>query len=52
MEWIENVSSDTKVAYLLTLTEKMMHQIENYKWYGLARKTINMCWGWLEFEIR
>lgn len=48
MEWLENASSDAKVAYLLTLTEKIMHQIESYKWYGFARKTIDMCWEWVE----
>ncbi|MEK4799328.1 Imm6 family immunity protein [Thermoactinomyces sp. FSL K6-2592] len=48
MEWIENVSSEAKVAFLLTLTEKIMHKIENYKWYGLTRRTMDMCWEWLE----
>ena len=48
MEWIEHVSSEAKVAFLLTLTEKIMHKIENYKWYGLARRTMDMCWEWLE----
>jgi Immunity protein Imm6 len=48
MEWLEKLSSDAKVAYLLTLTEKMMHQIEKYHWYGLARNVMDMCWEWLE----
>ncbi|KYQ87521.1 MULTISPECIES: Imm6 family immunity protein [unclassified Thermoactinomyces] len=48
MDWLEKLSSDAKVAYLLTLTEKMMSQTEKYHWYGLARRTMDMCWEWLE----
>jgi hypothetical protein len=48
MDWLEKLSSDEKVAYLLTLTEKMMHQTEKYHWYGLARRAMDMCWEWLE----
>ncbi|MBA4603412.1 Imm6 family immunity protein [Thermoactinomyces mirandus] len=52
MKWVENVSADAKVAYLLTLTEKIMNKIENYKWYDLARKSIDMCWEWVEKKMQ
>ncbi len=48
VEWYKKVNMDAKAAYLLTLTEKMMHQTERYHWYSLTRKTMDMCWEWLE----
>nr|WP_255517871.1 Imm6 family immunity protein [Thermoactinomyces sp. CICC 10523] len=48
VKWYENVNAEAKVAYLLTLTEKVMGKIENYEWYHLARKSIDMCWEWVE----
>ncbi|SFJ64842.1 Imm6 family immunity protein [Thermoflavimicrobium dichotomicum] len=48
MEWYQNVNADAKVAYLLTLTEKIMDKIENYEWYHLVRKMMDMCWEWVE----
>jgi hypothetical protein len=48
MEWIMNVNADARVAYLLTLTEKVMDKIENEEGYHQARKAIDMCWDWVE----
>lgn len=38
MEWYESVNADAKVAYLLTLTDKIMDKIETYDWYYIAKK--------------
>jgi hypothetical protein len=51
MEWVENVNSDARVAYLLALTEKIIDQIENEEGYIQTRKTIDMCWDWVEEKI-
>ncbi|MBA4601713.1 Imm6 family immunity protein [Thermoactinomyces mirandus] len=48
MEWYESVNVDAKVAYLLTLTEKIMDKTEIYNWYYLVKKAIDMCWEWVE----
>nr|WP_255518436.1 Imm6 family immunity protein [Thermoactinomyces sp. CICC 10522] len=48
VKWYENVNEDAKVAYLLTLTEKVMGKIESYEWYHIVRKSIGMCWEWVE----
>lgn len=48
MMWYDHITDDAKAAYLLTLSEKMMHQIERYDWYGLARQALDMCWEWVE----
>jgi len=48
MEWYKNVNADAKVAYLLTLTEKIMVKTKNYEWYHLVRKMMDMCWEWVE----
>ncbi|MBA4496438.1 Imm6 family immunity protein [Paenactinomyces guangxiensis] len=48
MEWYKNVNADAKVAYLLTLTEKIMDQTKNCEWYHLVRKMMDMCWEWVE----
>jgi len=48
MEWIKNVNADARVAYLLTLSEKIMGKIENYEWFHPVRETMDMCWEWVE----
>jgi Immunity protein Imm6 len=48
LEWVENVHVDARVAYLLTLTERTLHKIENYEWYPLVREALDMCWAWIE----
>lgn len=48
MEWIKNVNPDAKVAYVLTLTEKLSDQTKNYEWHYLIRRVLNMCWEWVE----
>lgn len=48
MIWYDNISVDAKVAYILTLTEKLVEQTKNYEWYGLIRRVLNMCWEWVE----
>ncbi|SEM68416.1 Imm6 family immunity protein [Lihuaxuella thermophila] len=48
MEWYINVNTDAKVAYVLTLTEKITEKTRNYEWYHLVRRMIDMCWEWVE----
>jgi hypothetical protein len=38
-EWAERVHVDARVAYLLTLTERTLHKIENYEWYLLGKRS-------------
>jgi hypothetical protein len=30
------------------MTERVLDKIENYDWYHLVRKSIDMCWEWVE----
>jgi Immunity protein Imm6 len=46
MRWYTNINEEARVAYLLVLTEKIIDQIT--EGYNEARKTINMCWKWVE----
>lgn len=48
MEWIKNIKMDARVAYLLTLTEKLMDKLKNEDGYKQARKSLDMCWEWVE----
>lgn len=48
MKWYENVNEDAKVAYVLTLTEKILDQTKNYEWHYLVRRIMDMCWEWVE----
>ncbi|MBA4601727.1 Imm6 family immunity protein [Thermoactinomyces mirandus] len=46
MRWYTNINEEARVAYLLVLTEKIIDQVT--EGYNEARKTIDMCWKWLE----
>ncbi|MBA4601721.1 Imm6 family immunity protein [Thermoactinomyces mirandus] len=46
MRWYTNINEEARVAYLLVLTEKIIDQVT--EGYNEARKTIDMCWKWIE----
>ena len=46
LRWYMNISEEARVAYLLILTEKIVDQVT--EGYNEARKTIDMCWEWVE----
>ncbi|MBH8601505.1 Imm6 family immunity protein [Thermoactinomyces sp. CICC 23799] len=48
MHWYNYVNDDAKVAFVLTLTERVIDKLVNYRWYSQIRETMNMCWEWVE----
>ena len=46
--WYEDVTDDAKVAFVLTLTEKIVEQTKNYEWHRLIQKVLHKCWEWVE----
>ena len=48
MKWISNVHDDAGPAYLLALTEKLINRLKGTKGYPQLKKTIGMCWEWVE----
>jgi hypothetical protein len=38
-EWAERVHINARVAYLLTLTERTLHKIENYERYLFGKRS-------------
>ncbi|MBA4548796.1 hypothetical protein H1R82_10955 [Thermoactinomyces intermedius] len=46
MSWYTQINEEARVAYLLSLTEKILDQVT--KGPADARKTIDMCWVWVE----
>jgi hypothetical protein len=48
MKWYKNINEDAKVAFVLTLTEKLSDQTKNYDWYDRIKRVVDMCWDWVE----
>lgn len=48
MRWHDKINDDAKVAFVLTLTEKVIGKLVDCKWYPQIRKMLNMCWEWVE----
>ncbi|MGI6475040.1 MAG: Imm6 family immunity protein [Thermoactinomyces vulgaris] len=46
VSWYTQISEEARVAYLLSLTEKILEQVT--KGTADARKTVDMCWAWVE----
>ena len=48
MKWYDKVNEDSKSAFLLTMTERVLDSIENYDWYPIVRTSMDACWEWVE----
>ncbi|MBA4549428.1 hypothetical protein H1R82_13230 [Thermoactinomyces intermedius] len=48
MSWFLKIHEDAKSAYLLALTEKLIDKIRGKEGFQQVRKTIDMCWEWVE----
>jgi hypothetical protein len=48
-KWYQKVNMDAKVAYYLTLSEKILEQLAfGDDWDAVIRRSINLCWEWVE----